>query len=195
MEPAGAGMIEARYADIGDDFNEKRTSDEHNIRSTQERTYRLQSETRMGADGKFVTLEDADCIHLTWVLDNAQRELQITCTFRDKWLDIRGFSDINGNPAEMSERGVEEVIRFLNEVNSHSKFGCAFYLDTQTNDIACTGRIPYSLLEWAPNYVVNIIDGIWEFFSDVGDELMAVAKGELASREVFHPVIDKGLGE
>lgn len=124
-----------------------------------------------------------------------ERELQITCTFRDKWLDIRGFSDINGNPAEMSERGVEEVIRFLNEVNSHSKFGCAFYLDTQTNDIACAGRIPYSLLEWAPNYVVNIIDGIWEFFSDVGDELMAVAKGELASREVFHPVIDKGLGE
>lgn len=33
MEPAGAGMIEVRYTDIGGDFNDKRTSDEHDIRS------------------------------------------------------------------------------------------------------------------------------------------------------------------
>lgn len=151
-------------------------------------------ETRMGADGKLVTLEDVDCIHLTWFLDNALRELQIICTFRDKWLDILGFPDINGGPVEMSERGVEEVIRFLNEVNSHAKFGYAFYLDTETHDIACAGRIPYPLLERVPDYAVSMIDGIWEFFSDIGDELMAVAKGELTAREAFRSVIDEGWG-
>lgn len=32
-------------------------------------------ETRMSADGNLVALEDVDCIHLTWFLDNALREL------------------------------------------------------------------------------------------------------------------------
>lgn len=152
-------------------------------------------ETRMGADGKLVTLEDVDCIHLTWFLDNALRELQIICTFRDKWLDILGFPDINGNPVEMSERGAEEVIRFLNEVNSQAKFGCAFYLDTETHDIACAGRIPYSLLERAPDYVLDMIDGIWGFFHDIGDELMDVAQERLTEWEAFRRVLDKGWGE
>lgn len=91
-------------------------------------------EAWMGADGKLVALEDVDCIHLTWFLDNALRELQITCTFREGWLDILGFPGINGGPVGMSEQG-EEVIRFLNEVNGCVKFGCAFYLDTETHDI------------------------------------------------------------
>ena len=152
-------------------------------------------ETRMGADGKLVDLENVDCIHLSWFLGNALRELQITCTFRDNWLDILGFPDINGNPVEMSERGAEEVIRFLNEVNSHAKFGCVFYLDTETRDIACAGRIPYPLLERAPDYAVNMIDGIWKFFSDVGGELMAVAQERLTAREAFRLVLDKGWGK
>lgn len=149
-------------------------------------------ETRMGADGKLVALEDVDCIHLTWFLDNALGELQIACTFRDKWLDILGFPDIYGGPIKISERGAEEVIRFLNEVNSRAKFGCAFYLDTKTHDIVCAGRIPYLLLERAPDYVVNMIDGIWEFFSDVGDELMETVLGWLTAHEAFHLVLDKG---
>lgn len=152
-------------------------------------------ETRMGADGRLVALENVDCIHLTWFLNNALRELQITCTFRDKWLDILGFPDIDGDPAEMSERGAEEVVRFLNEVNGHAKFGCAFYLDTETHDIACAGRISYPLLEWAPDYAVSMIDGIWEFFSDVGGELMDVAQERLTAQEAFRLVIDKGWGK
>lgn len=152
-------------------------------------------ETRMGADGKLVALENVDCIHLTWFLDNALQELQITCTFRDKWLDILGFPDINGNPVEMSEGGAEEVVRFLNEVNGHAKFGCAFYLDTETYDIACAGRIPYPLLERAPDYAVNMIDGIWEFFNDVGGELVAVAQERLTVREALQVVLDKGWGK
>ena len=151
-------------------------------------------ETWMGADKKLVTLENVDCIHLTWFLDNALKELQITCTFRDAWLDILGFPDINGGPVEMSERGADEVIRFLNEVNSHAKFGCVFYLDMETHDIACAGRIPYPLLERTPDCSVSMIDGIWEFFSDVGDELMAVAQGSLTAREAFRLVIDKEWG-
>ena len=149
-------------------------------------------ETRMGADGNIVALEDVDCIHLTWFLDNALRELQVACTFCDGWLDILGFPDINGKPVEMTERGVEEVIRFLNEVNSHAKFGCAFYLDTGTHDIACAGRIQYPLLERAPDYAVHMIEGIWEFFHDIGDELMGVAQGRLTAREAFRMVLDKG---
>ena len=129
------------------------------------------------------------------VLDNALRELQIACTFCDKWLDILGFPDVNGDPIEMSERRAEGVIRFLNRVNSYAKFGCAFYLDTRTNDIACAGRISYSLLERAPDYVVNMIDGIWEFFSDVGDELIATAWGGLTAQEAFQRVLDKGWGK
>lgn len=149
-------------------------------------------ETRMGADGNIVALEDVDCIHLTWFLDNALRELQITCAFRDGWLDILGFPDIAGGPVEMSERGAEEVIRFLNEVNSHAKFGCVFYLDTGTRDIACAGRIQYPLLERAPDYAVHMIDGIYGFFHDFGDELMGVAQGRLAAWEAFRLVLDKG---
>lgn len=149
-------------------------------------------ETRIGADGKLVALENVDCIHLTWFLDNALQELQITCTFRDKWLDLLGFPDIGGDPVEMSEHGAEEVIRFLNEVNSHAKFGCAFYLDTETQDIACAGRISYPLLERAPDYAVSMIDSIWEFFSDVGGELMDVAQEHLTAREAFRLVIDWG---
>lgn len=152
-------------------------------------------ETRMGVDGKLVALENVDCIHLTWFLENALREVQITCSFCDKWLDVLGFPDINGGPVKMSERGAEEVIRFLNKVNGYAKFGCAFYLDTETYDIACAGRIPYPLLERAPAYAVNMIDGIWEFFSDVGDELMDVAQGNLTAREAFRLVLDKGWGE
>lgn len=152
-------------------------------------------EARMGSDGNLVALEKADCIHLTWFLENALRELQIACTFHDKWLDILGFPDLNGGPVEMSKREAEEVIRFLNMVNGYAKFGCAFYLDTETYDIACAGRIPYSLLERAPDYAVNMIDGIWEFFSDVGDELMAVAQGNLTAREAFRLVLDKGWGD
>lgn len=151
-------------------------------------------EIRLRTDGKLVALENVDCIHLTWFLNNALRELQIACTFRDEWLDILGFPDINGNPVEMSEYGAEEVIRFLNEVNSHIKFGCAFYLDTETYDVACAGRIPYPLLERAPDYAVNMIDGIWEFFSDVGDELMDVAQGNLEGLEAFRRVLDKRWG-
>lgn len=151
-------------------------------------------EARMGADGKLVALENANCIHLTWFLSNALQELQIACTFRDKWLDILGFPDINGGPVEMSEHGVEEVIRFLNEVNSHAKFGCAFYVDTETHDIACAGRIPYSLLEQVPDYAVNMIVGIREFFLDIGGELMDVAQGDLTAQEAFRLVLDKGWG-
>lgn len=151
-------------------------------------------EVRQGADGKLVALENVDCIHLTWFLGNALRELQLTCTFRDEWLDILGFPDINGGPVEMSECGKEEVIRFLNKVNSYAKFGCAFYLDTETNDIVCAGRILYSLLERAPDYAFNMMEGIWEFFSDTGDELMAVAQGNLTAREAFRLVIDRGWG-
>ena len=151
-------------------------------------------ETPMSADGGLVALEDVDCIHLTWFLDNALRELQITCAFRDGWLDILGFPDIAGGPVEMSERGAEEVIRFLNEVNSHAKFGCVFYLDTETHDIACAGRILYSLLDRAPDYAVHMIEGIWEFFHDIGDELMDVAQGRLTAREAFRMVLDKGWG-
>ena len=110
-------------------------------------------ETWMGADKKLVTLENVDCIHLTWFLDNALKELQITC-----------------------------------------KFGCVFYLDMETHDIACAGRIPYPLLERTPDCSVSMIDGIWEFFSDVGDELMAVAQGSLTAREAFRLVIDKEWG-
>ena len=149
-------------------------------------------ETRLGADGSVVALEDVDCIHLTWFLENALEELQIACTCRDEWLDILGFPDINGKPVEMTERGTEEVIRFLNEVNSHAKFGCVFYLDTETHDIACAGRILYSLLERAPDYAVHMIEGIWEFFHDIGDELMDVAQGRLTAREAFRMVLDKG---
>lgn len=151
-------------------------------------------ETRLGAEGSVVALEDVDCIHLTWFLENALEELQIACTFRDEWLDILGFPDIAGGPAEMPEYGVEEVIRFLNEVNSHAKFGCVFYLDTETHDIACAGRILYSLLERAPDYAVHMIEGIWEFFHDIGDELMDVAQGRLTAREAFRMVLDKGWG-
>ena len=149
-------------------------------------------ETRMGAGGKLVRLEEADCIHLTWFLDNALKEVQIACTFCDRWVDILGFPDINGGPFPLSETGAEEVIRFLNEVNGYAKFGCAFYLDTRTQDIVCAGRIPYSLLERAPDYLVHIIDGIWEFFSDAGDELVEVAKRNLAAQEAFQLVLDKG---
>lgn len=149
-------------------------------------------ETRLGADGKLIDLENVDCIHLTWFFDNALRELQITCTFRNKWLDILGFPDISGRPIEMSGCGAEEVIRFLNEVNSHAKFGCAFYLDPETHDVACAGRILYPLLERVPDYAVNMIDGILEFFSDVGDELMAVAQGWMTAREAFQLILDKG---
>lgn len=151
-------------------------------------------ETKMGADGNLVALENVDCIHLTWFLDNALRELQIACTFRDEWLDILGFPDIEGGPVQMTERGAEEVIRFLNVVNSHAKFGCAFYLDTETHDIACAGRIQYSLLERAPDYTLNMIDGIWGFFHDIGDELMDVAQGRLTAGEAFQRVLDKGWG-
>ena len=94
----------------------------------------------------------------------------------------------------MSERGAEEAIRFLNKVNSHAKFGCAFYLDTETHDIACAGRIPYPLLEQAPDYAVNMIDCIWEFFHDIGDELMDMAQGDLDAQEAFQQVLDKGWG-
>lgn len=152
-------------------------------------------ETKMGADGNLVALENVDCIHLTWFLDNALRELQITCTFRDGWLNILGFPDIGGDPVEMTERGAEEVMRFLNAVNSHAKFGCVFYLDTETHDIACAGRIQYSLLERAPDYTLNMIDGIWDFFHDIGDELMDVAQGRLTAREAFRRVLDKGWGD
>lgn len=152
-------------------------------------------ETRVGANEKMVTLENVDRIHLTWFLDNALQELQIACMFCDKWLDILGFPDMNGGPIEMPERGAEEVIRFLNRVNSYVKFGCAFYLDTQTNDIACAGRISYPLLERAPDYVVNMIDGIWEFFSDVGGELVETARGGLTAQEAFQRVLDKGWGK
>ncbi len=151
-------------------------------------------ETRIEADKKLVTLENVDCIHLTWFLDNALRELQITCTFCDAWLDILGFPDVNGGPVEIPERGADEVIRFLNEVNSHAKFGCVFYLDMETHDIACAGRIPYPLPERAPDCSVSMIDGIWGSFSDVGDELMAVAQGSLTAREAFRLVLDKGWG-
>lgn len=149
-------------------------------------------EVRMGAGEKLVTLENVDCIHLTWFLDNALRELQISCTFHDKWLDIQGFPDISGGPVEMSEYGAKEIIRFLNEVNSYAKFGCAFYLDTKTHDIVCAGRIPYHLLDRAPDYVINMIDGIWAFFQDTGDELMNVAQGNWGAGEAFQQVLDKG---
>lgn len=152
-------------------------------------------ETRLGADGNLVALENVDCIHLTWFLENALGELQITCSFRDGWLDILGFPDMDGGPVEMPERGAEEVIRFLNEVNSHAKFGCSFYLDTETHDIVCAGRIQYSLLERAPDYTLDMIDGIWEFFHDIGDELMDVAQGRLTAQEAFRLVLDKGWGD
>lgn len=152
-------------------------------------------EAWMGADGKLVALEDVDCIHLTWFLDNALRELQITCTFREGWLDILGFPDINGGPVGMSERGAEEVIRFLNEVNGCAKFGCAFYLDTETHDIACAGRIQYPVLGRVPDCILNMLDGIWQFFSDIGDELLDVAQERLDARQAFRQMLDKGWGQ
>lgn len=152
-------------------------------------------ETKMGADGNLVCIEKVDCIHLTWFLDNALRELQIACTFRAEWLDILGFPDLDGGPVKMPEHGAEEIIRFLNEVNSCAKFGCAFYLDTETHDIACAGRISYSLLERAPDYMVQMINGMWEFFHDIGDELMDVAQGRLAAQEAFQLMLDKGWGD
>ena len=39
-----------------------------------------------------------------------------------------------------------------------------------------------------------MIDGIWEFFSDVRGELMAVAQESLTAREAFRLVLDKGWG-
>ncbi len=152
-------------------------------------------EAWMVADGRLVALEDVYCIHLTWFLNNALRELQIACTFRDRYLDIIGFPDIHGKAVEMSERGAGEVIRFLNEVNGCAKFGCAFYLDTETHDIACAGRIQYPVLEHAPDCVLNMIDGIWEFFSDIGDELMDVAQERLDAQEAFRLVLDNGWGQ
>lgn len=151
-------------------------------------------ETWLGADGNLVALENVDCIHLTWFLENALEQLQIACTFRDEWLDILGFPDLDGGPVKMPEHGAEEVIRFLNAINSHAKFGCAFYFDTETHDIVCAGRIPYSLLERAPDYAVHMIEGIWEFFHDIGDELMDVAQGRLAAQEAFQLVLDRGWG-
>lgn len=153
-------------------------------------------ETKIQSDGKLVLLEELDCIHLTWFLSNALEELQIALAFREEWLDIQGFphSAADGGPIAMSERAAQEVVNFLNEVNSHAKFGCAFYLDSATNDVACSGRIPYALLERMPEYAIEMVDGIWEFFSDVGDQLMAVAKGRLMANEAFMQVIDKGWG-
>lgn len=149
-------------------------------------------ETKLGGNGKLVPLEEVDCIHLTWFLSSALRELQIACTFEDTWLDILGFPDISGGPVEMSNWAVTEVIRFLNKVNSYAKFGCAFYLDTKTHDIACAGRIQYPILEQAPDLVLDMIDGIYEFFSDTGSELMNVAQGRLGAAEAFQRILDKG---
>lgn len=67
-------------------------------------------------------------------------------------------------------------------------------MDTETCDIACAGRISYPLLERAPDYAVNMIDGIWEFFHDIGDKLMDVAQECLTAQEAFRSVLDKGWG-
>lgn len=85
------------------------------------------------------------------------------------------------------------VIDSISRGKSHKRGG-AFNLDTETHDIACAGRIPYSLLERAPDYAAHMIEGIWEFFHDIGDELMGVAQGRLTAREAFRMVLDKGWG-
>ena len=148
---------------------------------------------RVGPEERVVSLNQADCIHLVWSLDNALQGLQITCTFQEKWLDVLGFPDLNGEPIPLEEPAKIEVIRLLNLVNGYAKFGCAFYLD-DTSDIACAGRIPYSLLERAPDYAIEMIRTIWAFFCDIGDELIEVAEGRQAAEDAFQAILDNGWG-
>lgn len=149
-------------------------------------------ETRFNAEDGITLLDDVDCIHLTWFLGNALREVQMSCTFYEKWVDIQGFPDAGGAPLPIEEPARTEVIRFLNEVNSHAKFGCAFYLDTETCDIVCAGRIQYTVFERVPELFVDMVIAIQAFFDDVGNELMDVIEGRLAAAEAFQLVLEKG---
>lgn len=92
----------------------------------------------------------------------------------------------------MDECAAEEIIKFLNHVNAYMKFGAVFYLDSDTKDVVCAGRISYSLLESMPDYLVNMLVGMWEVFVDIGDELMAVAQRQLDAQQAFEVVLDKG---
>lgn len=149
-------------------------------------------EARFNAEEGITLLDDADCIHLAWFLDNALREVQVSCTFYEKWVDIQGFPDAGGAPLPIEEPVRTEAIRFLNEVNSYAKFGCAFYFDTKTCDIVCAGRIQYAIFERVPELFVDMVAAIQAFFSDVGDELMDVIEGRLAAAEAFQLVLEKG---
>ena len=151
-------------------------------------------ESRFHAEKGITLLDDVNCIHLTWLLDNALKEAQVSCTFYEKWVDIQGFPDEGGAPLSMEKPAEAEIIRFLNEVNSHAKFGCAFYFDTETHDIVCAGRLQYAVFERAPELFLDMVTGIWAFFNDTGDELDAVAKGRLFAEEAFQRVLDKGWG-
>lgn len=146
-------------------------------------------ELRMGPGEKIIPLDQADCIHLTWFLDDALPNLQLTCTFQDRWLDILGFADVDGGPIPMGDSARDNVIRLLNLVNGYAKFGGTFYLDPDTSDVACAGRIPYSLLERAPDYALEIILSIRQFFCLIGSPLMDVAAGRQTPEEAFEIIL------
>ena len=149
-------------------------------------------ELRMSTEDKIVLLDKVDCIHLIWFLDGPLPELQVNCRFFDGHLDLNCFPDVNGGPIPMDECAAEEIIKFLNHINAYMKFGAVFYLDPDTADVVCAGRISYSLLESMPDYLVSMLAGMWEVFTDIGDELMAVAQRQLDAQQAFEVVLDKG---
>lgn len=51
------------------------------------------------------------------------------------------------------------------------------------------------MLERMPEYVIDMITAIWEFFPDIGDELMDVAEGRLNAEDAFQMILDKGWGQ
>ena len=149
-------------------------------------------ELRMSTEDKIVLLDKVDCIHLTWFLDGAFPELQVNCRLYDSHLDLNCFPDLDGGPIPMDECAAEEIIKFLNDVNAYMKFGAVFYLDPDTTDVVCAGRISYSLLESMPDYLVSMLAGMWEVYTDIGDGLMGIAQRQLDAQQAFEVLLEKG---